>query len=532
MATETLAVALPDLTQAEIEAFSARLAQQEQEESQVEAEWVEIEGKRVVWAPQEGSQTEFLSCPMPELLYHGTRGPGKTDALLMDFAQHVGKGFGRAWRGIIFRQTYPELADVVAKSEKWFYHIFPGAKFNRGKMYWEWPTGEVLFFRHMAKIDDYKHYHGHEYPWIAFEELTNWPTDECYRVMFSCCRSTRAGMPRKVRATTNPYGVGHNWVKQRFNLHGRYWETQIVSGEDGIRVAIHGHIDENKRLLSADPGYKKRILAAATNPAQAEAWLNGAWDIVAGGMFDDVWKPSINIVRPFVVPDVWRVYRSFDWGSSRPFSVGWWAVSDGTTYTDSEDQERHTVRGDLFRINEWYGWNGQPNQGLKMLAVDVAKGIVERELAMFGATRKVLPGAADAAIYVVENGNSIAVDMAKPVKIAGKVYPGVRWVPSDKSPGSRKMGWEMLRKVIKQAHPGENGEPRENAGLFVTTECEQFIRTVPTSPRDKKKLDDVDTDAEDHIADEARYFVRSQSRTKRTTGGVGVGGVGPRLVEG
>ena len=228
-------------------------------------------------------------------------------------------------------------------------------------------------------------------------------------------------------------------------------------------------------------------------------------------MFDDVWDYHRNIVPGFKVPRNWRIDRSFDWGSSRPFSVGWWAQSDGSDLELDDGRVVSTVRGDLFRVREWYGCTGRPNEGLRMLAVDVAKGIVEREL-MWGwrsqESCRVKAGPADSSIYVVENGMCIAQDMAQPVRLDGRVYNGVSWVPADKRPGSRKMGWEMMRKLIRNAKPTAEG-PRELPGLFVVEhQCLQFLRTVLALPRDERDLDDVDTDAEDHIGDETRYRVR------------------------
>ena len=499
--------------------------------NEVTPDKLQVEGQNVIWAPQAGSQTRFMACPLFEVLYHGTRGPGKTDALLMSFAQHVGRGYGSAWRGAIFRQTYPQLADVQAKSEKWFRLIFPNAKFNRSGMRWEWPSGEVLLLRHMARPEDYWNYHGHEYPFIGFEELCNWPTGECFKSMFACCRSSDPNVPRMVRGTTNPYGVGHNWVKDRYRLHGQWWKTIVITDAVDVnghrepdRCAIHGHIDENLILCAADPHYKQTIVAAASNEAMAQAWLNGSWDFVAGGMFDDVWDHNRNVVPDFVVPENWRIDRSFDWGSSRPFSVGWWAQSDGSDLLLKTGQWVSTVRGDLFRVAEWYGWTGRPNEGKRMLAVDVAKGIVERELMWGWRTQRtciVKAGPADSSIFVVENGVCIAMDMQQPVRIDGKVYKGVSWTSADKRPGSRKLGWEMMRKLIRNAKPGENG-PREQPGLFVLEgRCEQFLRTVLSLPRDERDLDDVDTDSEDHIGDEVRYRVRSvgtQARSGTTVG--------------
>jgi len=130
-------------------------------------------------------------------------------------------------------------------------------------------------------------------------------------------------------------------------------------------------------------------------------------------------------------------------------------------------------------------------------------------------------GPADSSIFAVENGVSVAADMTKPVRIGGRIYHGVVWLPADKRPGSRKMGWEMTRKMIQRAK-GKPGKPREEPGLFVIgAQCPEFLRTVLTLPRDQKDLDDVDTDAEDHIGDEVRYRVRSvgtEPRSGTTTG--------------
>lgn len=519
-------------TPEERSAFDERLAVAQAQEELVQPKRY-VNGKEIIWEAQNGSQKIFMKLDIFEVLYHGTRGPGKTDGLLMDYAQHVGKGHGAAWRGVIFRQTYPQLADIQAKSEKWFRQIFGrSAKFNKTKMQWEWNTGEVLMFRHMNRPGDYWNYHGHEYPFIGFEELCNWNAPDCYTSMFACCRCSTPGVPRMVRATTNPYGAGHSWVKERFRLHNGAWRTRILfidnpTDENGRkerpRCAVYGHLRENKILLAADPDYEQTIVAASTSPAMSEAWLEGSWDIVAGGMFGDVWNVLHNVVPKFTPPHTWRIDRAFDWGSSAPFSVGWWAQSDGSDVEIPGKGIVSTVRGDLFRIAEWYGWSGRPNQGLTMLAVDIAKGIVEREL-LWGLRSghgpneiiRVRAGPADSSIYNVENGMSIALDMGKPVRIGPNMHKGVKFVAADKRAGSRKTGWEHMRKMMLAAHPSP-GRPREHPGLFVLDHCEQFQRTVPSLPRDEKDMDDVDTNAEDHQGDETRYRVR-QVGNRGTTG--------------
>lgn len=481
-----------------------------------QVEWKELNGElkpfmedqEIVWAAQAGSQVAFLNCPIFEALLEGTRGGGKTDTLLMDFVQHVGKGFGPEWRGILFRQSYPQLSDVIAKTKKWFPRMFPRAKYNESASKWVFPEGEELLLRHMDTPDDYWNYHGHAYPWIAFEELTSWPDDKCYKVMMSCSRSTRAGMPRKYRATTNPYGPGHNWVKMRFKLPvpprhivGRIVEEVSAEGEKlPPRVAIHSTLSENRVMLATEPHYISKLRAAARNPAELRAWIHGDWDIVAGGMFDDVWVPGYHVVpdiRADMIPKGWKIDRSYDHGQSRPFSVGWWAQSNGEPITVG----RHIlgkIRGDVYRIGEWYGWCGVPNEGMRLTAVEIARGILEREEKM-GLRGRVKPGPADTAVFDdYEPGRSVAGDMLR---------LGVQWLHADKTAGSRKQGWQQMRQYLKDALPTEGG-PRERPGLFICESCDQFLRTVPILPRDDRDLDDVDTDAEDHVADEARYRLR------------------------
>ena len=476
-----------------------------------------------------GAQEAFLSSgPIFEVLFEGTRGGGKTDCLLMSFCMFVGKGFGSGWKGILFRQTYKQLSDVITKTQKWIPQIWPDAKYNQSEHTWTWPTGEKLLLRQFAKPEDYWNYHGHEYPWIGWEELCNWPWDDGYKRMFSCCRSSTKGMPRMIRATTNPYGPGHNWVKMRFkpNTLSMIVQKDLVD-EDGLkqppRLSIHSHIDENIALLEADPDYKAKISASARNKAERMAWLEGSWDIVAGGMFDDVWSPRWNVVPSFSPPPDWRIQRSFDWGSSKPFSVGWWTISNGEDLVFPDGRIRSTIRGDMFRIQEWYGSTGKANEGLRMLASDISRGIVERELRWGYRIEsddwcRVKGGVADSQIFVAENGNCIATDMKVRVRLDdGYKYPGVVWSEADKRQGSRITGWDQMRRMLSNAHPpilitddgSERFLPRERAGLFVTDNCRHFQELVPVIPRDEKELDDVDTDSEDHIADESRYFVRS-----------------------
>ena len=469
--------------------------------------------------PQPGSQRAFLRSPVYETLYSGERGPGKTDTILMDFAQDVGVGHGHHWRGVIFRRTYPELEDIIEKARNWFSQFFPEAKYNAGKSWWRWPTGEVLMFRNFERPSDYWKYHGHAYPFIGWEEITNWPDDACYKSMFSCSRSTRANMPRKYRGTTNPYGVGHGWVKMRWRLEGCPKTDQVVTAvirdavdDDGNaepnRVCIFGKLHENQILLRADPDYPQRIRASASNPAMAEAWMSGSWDIVAGGMFEHCWDRNVHIVKPFPIPHSWKMDRGYDYGSTAPFAVLWYAESDGTDYVDADEKWHSSVRGDLFVVREWYGWTGKPNRGHPTTMANTAIGIRERE-ELWGMGNRISAGPADTNIFTEENGTSLANEMSKPVRLPnGHMRAGVQWTRADKRPGSRKLGWKAMVEMFENAKTPEGKYVREKPGLFVFGDyCPQFVRTVPSLPRDEKDPDDVDTESEDHIGDTIRYRV-------------------------
>jgi len=514
------------------------------------------EPPRKIWTPLEGSQTLAISCPAHIIVYHGTRGPGKTDCQLMRFRRNVGKGYGRFWRGVIFDREYKNLDDLVSKSMRWFPMYNDGARFisSKSDYRWVWPTGEELLFRTVKRATDYWSYHGQEFPWIGWNELTKYPTDELFESMMSCNRSSFRPedytvidndtgkvwvpdeIPLEVFATCNPYGAGHNWVKKRFITAGEM--GQIVSRsvnvfnprtqnrEDVVKTQVHiyGSYRENIYL---SPEYIAE-LETLGDKNKKKAWLEGSWDIVAGGMFEDVWDTTQHIIPPFDIPKTWKIDRSFDWGSSAPFSVGWWAESDGSDVVLRDGTVRSTVRGDLFRIAEWYGSTGKANQGLRMLANDIAAGIVERELKL-GIYGRVRPGPADNSIWDVENGNSIAVDMARSVKVHGSTYTGVKWLRSDKSPGSRISGWlkirvylaNGLRKYVTDAQGKTYRVPRERPGMFAFNTCQAFKELFPILPRDEEDMDDVDSDSEDHIGDEVRYKILSAAlgaRSGRTTG--------------
>ncbi len=303
-----------------------------------------------------------------------------------------------------------------------------------------------------------------------------------------------------VKVTTNVYNPR---TSQRENV-------------TSTQVRIFGSYKENRYL---SPLYVAG-LENIKEPNKRKAWLWGDWDIVAGGAIDDLWNPAIHVVPRFVIPKNWRVDRSFDWGSTKPFSVGWWAEANGEEVTLENGMTWAPPAGSLIQCAEWYGTEEiGSNEGLKMASPVVANGILEREHTLIyqgWIAEAPQPGPADNSISAVSDKGteSIEVKMDK---------AGVKWTRSDKSKGSRKIGLEMLRSRLEAAVWNVFGDVETTPvmlsfagnvikqrtgpgpGIYFMEHCRAAISTLPVLPRSEKDPDDVDTEAEDHTYDMTRY---------------------------
>lgn len=485
----------------------------------------------IVWTPLEKtSQVLAVSSPAHETLYCGTRGCGKTDVQIMVFAKNVGQGYGEYYRGIIFDRRYKNLDDIVARTKRWFRKIYgDSAKWysNKADYKWVFATGEELLIRKMENLEDYDDYHGQEYPFIGWNELTKYPTKDCYEAMMSCNRTsfvpevdgkknaqgivTCGQLPLQIFSTTNPYGAGRGWVKRRFIDGYEYGQIQratqmIYSAREDkeieyttTRVAIFGHYKENKKL----PDQYIATLGNITNKNKRAAWLEGRWDVASGGTFEECWDDDIHIINNFTPPAGWEVFPTMDWGSSAPFAIGWWAITNGEDAWIPNSNGGFDLRsfpaGTLVLISEWYGSDGDGN-GLKIGATAIAEGMKERVQKMYDnfwlhPNAQVEVGDADGQIF-----NKINDD--DPTIAEWFENEGIEWYRADKSQGSRKNGLALLLERMIAAQKN-NGRP----AIYIMRRNVHFIDLVPTLPPDPKDPDDVDTEAEDHMYDMTRYAV-------------------------
>lgn len=500
--------------------------------------------------PLKGSQSLSLSCPCNEILYEGTRGPGKTAAQLMRFRRLVGIGYGAFWKGVIFDIEYKNLADIISQSKKLFSRFNDGAKFlsSPSELKWKWPTGEELLFRYEKNADGYWNYHGQEFPFVGHNELTKRADSEFYESMFSCMRSSfrpqdyplpdgslLPPIPLECFSTTNPFGVGHNWVKKRFidpaprGKVQRYPQTVVnpSTGEEVTieltRVAIHGSWKENPYL---DPTYIAYLMNIK-DPNKKKAWVYGSWDVTSGGRFDHLWDEKTHVIDPFEIPRGWLVDRSHDWGESKPFSNLWFAESDGKEVEINGRRVKYP-RGTIFVIGELYGCPpDELNTGLKMSATNVAKMVKWVDDRLLGkevdmpikyqgqcniqpsiakARGRVMAGPADNAIF---NKDDEQISIGDKMKAQG-----VQWTESDKRPGSRVAGAALLCEMLEAAIEGkesESGLP-ERPALYFFSYCRGIISRFPVLSRDTKNPEDIDTEQEDHDYDALRYRCTAKKR--------------------
>jgi hypothetical protein len=295
-----------------------------------------------------------------------------------------------------------------------------------------------------------------------------------------------------MRLTGNPGGPGHNWVKARY-IDPDPAGFKIITEEcqveiDGVlrtvsldRVFIPSKLGDNILLLRNDPTYVLRLRQSGSE-ALVKAWLEGNWDIVDGAYFseldENIHGRDADLIR-WATPGSIR-FRSFDWGSAKPFSVGWWIICDGLW--PKSDIIKPFPSGSIFRYREWYGASG-PNKGLGMTAPMVAEEILRLEEG-----ERIRYAVADPSIFIRNGGPSIAESMAR-----------CRWRRAD---NKRLPGWEAIRQRLV----GTDGEPM----LYAAHECEDFWRTMPTLQHSDKDSEDLDTDGEDHVADEVRYAAMSR----------------------
>lgn len=440
--------------------------------------------KEVVFSPNPGPQTEFLAAPEREVLYGGAAGGGKSMGLLADPLRYFGNP---NFNGLILRRTNDELRELVWKSQELYPQAYPGAKWQEKKSQWVFPSGARLWMTYLEREEDVLRYQGQAFSYIGFDELTQHSTPFAWNYMRSRLRTTDPDLPIFMRATTNPGGPGHQWVKQMFidpsPPNTAFAATDLETGETltypehhekaGIplffRRFIPATLKDNPYLFK-EGSYEANLLSLPE--MQRRQLLEGDWAIAEGAAFPE-FKQGVHVVEPFDIPHDWRRFRSCDFGYSSYSAVHWYAIDPSW--------ETLIVYRELYVS--------------KHTGKDLARAILELEHG-----ENLQYGILDSSCW--HNRGQIGPSIAEEM-----ITMGCRWRPSDRSAGARIAGRNRLHELLKVDE--ETGSP----GIVFFNNCRQAIADLPVIPNDPKGGEDIDQRyRSDHAYDSIRYGIMSRPR--------------------
>lgn len=431
-----------------------------------------------------------------ELLYGGGAGGGKTIWELYHLFR-IAKRFPGT-RSLMLRRTYPELRrNAIFKS---FQHFdLNVCKWVESRKEWVFDNTSIIELGYLDNDLDVFNYQGADYVVIAWDELTQWPTDFCYLYMLSRLRAEAIVNEHSERlvphviATTNPGGIGGAWVKRRFVDIGpaetpvRETETIEFDGlefeVDSIRVFVPALLSDNKYL-----DHRSYIAQLARLPKKLrEALLNGSWDAIEGQYFHE-WDRELHVVAPFEIPAWWTRMRGLDYGFTNPAGVLWVAF-------DPDDN--------AYLYRELYVTEHTPPN------------LAKRVLGMTMHNERIQQTIADPACWSKTGiGQPIATQMAQ----AG--------LHCARGRNDRKAGWARVRSGLRpdpeRADPSKRGQTDDNGiplfvppKLYVFDTCRNFLSTFPMLVHDKNDPEDLDTDGDDHLADALRYVLMARPMRSR-----------------
>jgi len=361
-------------------------------------------------------------------------------------------------------------------------------------------NGSKIYLCHCKDEKDIYKYQGAEIHVLLIDELTHF-TESMYRFLRNRVRMVGVVIPAqyigqfpRILCGANPGNIGHLWVKTTFVSSGVSMELRAMPPEDGgmLRQYIPARLDDNPSMTEDDPGYEMRLEGlGSASLVRAMRW--GDWDVIEGAFFD-CWDTHRHVVTPFEVPKDWLRFRSGDWGSAKPFSFGWWAVVGDKFKLPSGDW---LPRGCIVRYREWYGCQaGKPNTGLKLTAEKVGEGLWAKEVN----DPKLSYGVLDPAAFSEDGGPSIHERIR--IGSGNKIY--FRPADNKRVPGRGALGgWDQMR-----ARLIGDGDGLPMIVCFST--CTDSIRTIPALQHDDNRPEDLDSDMEDHAADDWRYGCMSR----------------------
>jgi hypothetical protein len=272
--------------------------------------------KTVNYIPKPKQQA-FHKSKVEDCFFGGSKSPGKSCALTMESVIYACEHDGSTPH--LFRKTYDDLeANLIQE----FMRRVPQEAFTYDKTRHEAKlrNGSVVKFRFIGNLQDAYRYNGRSIPWIGVDELTE-HEEEAIQILRSSNRSAE-GFPVRFRATGNPGGIGHQWVKARYvdatNKGEHLADDKLTGGKiQFIPATVYDGV-----LVERDPTYVKRL--ENLPETERQAYLYGNWDIFEGAFFNEFGKH--NEEQPFILPADCQasLFGSLDHGIGHPTSFGLW----------------------------------------------------------------------------------------------------------------------------------------------------------------------------------------------------------------
>jgi len=428
-------------------------------------------------------QAEFHAATEFDVLYGGAAGGGKTRALLMEAVRACIRYPGI--KVAAFRRSYPELEEsLLDELAGCNYAEAVGGgplRYNASKHDQRFANGSIIRFRYAETVKDATRRQGSEIQLLIVDERTQVPA-EVTEYLTTRVRSGQGRVPAiGVRSGTNPGGIGHSAAKVRYieaTEHGRHVIADPLRPHRQIRF-IPAKVSDNPHL---NVEYEADLFAIA-NDALRKALKDGDWDTFVGQFFTE-WRRDRHVVRPFALPETWFRYAGVDYGYAAPWAVLWAAQDpDGRVWVYREIYETGV---------------GEATQARRILAAEGAL----TEAGQLSRHPHETPRArlADPSMWAkTGDANPIATTYAT---------QGCALVAAD---NDRIGGWQRVHSYLAEGpacalHRALRWETCPLLHVFDT--CPNLIRTLPALPHDTVRVEDVDTDAEDHISDGLRYLLK------------------------
>lgn len=372
----------------------------------------------------------------------------------------------------LFSEDYPTLKDrQVVKIKQEFPEVLGELKESRdeglvfkGAEKW---GGFVIMLRN---LDDPSKYKSTEFAAVLVEELTK-NTFETFTTLRSRLRYPSLNEIKFVGAT-NPGEIGHSWVKKLWIAP----DPKNPDSEQDRFVFVPANVYDNKFI---DGTYVKQLEALPEQ--QRKAWLEGSWDVFEGQVFSE-WARKTHVVEPFVIPSEWKKYVSMDWGINKPSAINWYA----------QDFEGH-----VYLTKELY-LNGA--EFLKKFEIPLTPKRLAKVIMSMSKRDGYEYCVADPSLW---NKTILTGDAGKPEgeSVAEQMMTeGLKMIRGD---NDRMNGLQRFRQALAVA---PDGKPY----YMMFSTCYNNIRTIPAMVYDKTRMEDVDTDGEDHCYDSSRYFFMSR----------------------